>query len=116
MVVGGGGMVGTSGNCEEETMERMKNEDDTDEDEKAGLTPTVIFKERWRQKEDRLKRASRLAQTATSGGWRLMPIIGESTSLTQCPLPPSILSLCIRHCDPSRVHDYVESEASTLYP
>lgn len=34
----------------------------------------VIFKERWRQKEARLRRASKLGQAR---GWRLMPVIGE---------------------------------------
>lgn len=34
----------------------------------------MIFKERWRQKEARLRRASKLGQAFE---WRLMPVIGE---------------------------------------
>ena len=38
----------------------------------------VIFKERWRQKEARLRRASLLGQARE---WRLLPVIGEETNV-----------------------------------
>lgn len=38
----------------------------------------VIFKERWRQKEARLRRASKLGQARE---WRLLPVIGEDKEL-----------------------------------
>lgn len=40
----------------------------------------VIFKERWRQKEARLRRASKLGQARE---WRLLPVIGEEIKKTR---------------------------------
>ena len=53
-----------------------ETDEDEDEDEDAGSAPTVIFKELWRRKESRFKRASSLGKVAK--GWRLMPVIGEA--------------------------------------
>ncbi|CAN0055344.1 unnamed protein product [Ascophyllum nodosum] len=50
-----------------------ETDEDEDEDEDAGSAPTVIFKELWRRKESRFKRASSLGKVAK--GWRLMPVI-----------------------------------------
>lgn len=55
----------------------VEGNEDTNEDEHAGSAPTVIFKERWKKKEARLRVTSKLGR-AVPARWRLMPIIGEN--------------------------------------
>lgn len=55
---------------------KVEEDEDTNEDENAGSAPTVIFKERWKKKEARLRVTSKLGR-AVPARWRLMPIIGE---------------------------------------
>lgn len=55
---------------------KVEEEEDINEDEHAGSAPTVIFKERWKKKEARLRVTSKLGRAAPAR-WRLMPIIGE---------------------------------------
>ncbi|CAM9282162.1 unnamed protein product [Pylaiella littoralis] len=83
------------------------DEDDDDEDDDGdgdagSAPPKVIFKERWRQKEARLRTASKLGQARE---WRLLPVIVKAgDDLRQEQLASQFFALAHRILKQSLLH------------